>query len=364
MKHKLSLVIASLVITGMLSCKKGDDVPQPVEHKAITFKFGQDATSIIIDQDSQVVKNMPRTSDVTQLIATTEMPAGYTISPEPGTARDYTKGVTYTITNEKGQTYTKKIIAPAYDSITNPYGIYTAQHLNDIRNGLNKSYILMNDIELPEMTAANVAEKTGISDYASKGWYSIGSSFVNGGHVVFRGSIDGQNHIIKNLTSNFRSDLPAGIDAGHTGKSYDGLFGYAARATFKNIGIQLAPAGINDINTDGASYGSVGALIGLADTCTILNCYVTGNATIKAGQYTGGLLGRARYSNISKSYSSLTPAAGSFGISSASDAGGLIGWMLSTEVVDSYSSSSVIGSVNVGGLIGYVSTSTIKTSYA
>ena len=364
MKHSLPIALALLVLTGITSCKKTDDVPQPVEHKAVTFKFGQDATSIIIDKDSQVVKNLPRTVDVTQLTATVEMPAGYTISPAPGTSQDYTQGVTYTITNEKGQTYTKKIVAPAYDSLSNPYGIYTAKHLNDIRNGLNKAYVLMNDIELPAMTAANAAQITGISDYADKGWYSIGTSYVNGGHVIFRGSLDGQNHVIKNLTSSYRADIPSGIDAGHGFKSNDGLFGYAARATFKNIGIQMAAEGINDVNTDGNAHGSVGALIGLADTCTVINCFVTGNASIKAGQYTGGLIGRFRYSNISKSYSSLTPAAGSFGVASNSDGGGLIGWMIGAEVVDCYSSSSVISSGNVGGLIGFVSTSTVKSSYA
>ena len=363
MKHSLPIALAMLVLTGMVSCKKNDDVPVPAEHKAITFKFGQDATSIIIDQDSQVVKNLPRTVDITQLTATVEMPTGYTISPEPGTAKDYTIGVTYTITNDRGQKYTKKIVTPVYDSVNNPYGVYTAKHLNDIRNGLNKSYVLMNDIELPEMNSANAAEKTGISDYSTKGWYSIGSNFVNGGNVVFRGALDGQNHVIKNFTSSFRTTLPDGIDAGRNGKSYDGLFGYAARATFKNIGIELAPAGINDVASDGNAYGNVGGLIGLADTCTIVNCYVKGDATIKGGQYTGGLIGRARFSNISKSYTVLTPAAGNFGVYST-EAGGLIGTMQNSEVVDCYSTTSVKGSGNIGGLVGNLNTSNIKTSYA
>ena len=351
-----------LVLIGMVSCKKSDDIPQPVEHKAITFKFGHDATSILIDKDSQVVKNLPRTVDVTQLIAFAEMPTGYTISPEPGTAKDYTIGVTYTITNEKGQKYTKKIVAPAYDSINNPYGVYTAKHLNDIRNGLNKSYVLMNDIELPDMTAANAAEKTGISDYGTKGWYSIGSTFVNGGNVVFRGTLDGQNHVIRNFTSSYRTQLPDGIDANRNGKAFDGLFGYAARATFKNIGIEIAPAGINDVASDGSAYG-VGGLIGLADTCTVINCFVKGAAAIKGGQYVGGLIGRARFSSISKSYSALTPAAGTFGVN-GSEAGGLIGSLANSEVEESYSTSSVIGSGNLGGLVGSLNTSNIKTSYA
>jgi hypothetical protein len=104
----------------LLAVKKMKMCPLPAEHKAVTFKFGQDAISFVIDQDSQIVKNMPRTTDVTQLTATVELPAGYKISPEPGTAKDYTSPVTYTITNDRGQTYTKKIVVPVYDSLGNP----------------------------------------------------------------------------------------------------------------------------------------------------------------------------------------------------------------------------------------------------
>jgi hypothetical protein len=259
-----------------------------------------------------------------------------------------------------------QITAPVYDSVTNPYGIYTARHLSDTRNGLNDSYLLMNDIDLPNMNAANAASSIGISDYASYGWYSIGSSYVNGGNVIFRGSFDGQNHMISNLTISYRGSNgnPDGIDPGRNGKSCDGLFGYAAHATFKNLGIILAASGIVDLAPDGSGYGNVGGLVGRADTSTITNCYVIGIGSITGGQNTGGLIGSVRYSTISKSYSALTPIAGTYAILSGTDAGGLIGWALSSEISDSYSSSSVIGAVDVGGLIGVINTTTVKTSYA
>jgi hypothetical protein len=63
--------------------------------------------------------------------------------------------------------------------------------------------------------------KVGISDYGQYGWYSIGSRYVDGGHVIFRGSLDGQNHVIKNFTSTYRpsnNPLPAGIDPGRYAK--------------------------------------------------------------------------------------------------------------------------------------------------
>src|SRR4029079_11417141 len=108
--------------------------------------------------------NMPRGVDAKQLAASAVLPAGYSITPAPGSAQDYTKGVTYTVTNSNGKTYTVQITIPSYDAVTNPYGIYTPKQLSDIRKGLTDSYVLMNDIQLPDLTAANAASTTGISD--------------------------------------------------------------------------------------------------------------------------------------------------------------------------------------------------------
>jgi hypothetical protein len=365
MKFRISISFVLLALIGNLSCKKTEE-PKPVEFQPITFKFGQDATPILINQPTQMVKNIPRGFNVTQLSATAELPAGFTISPDPTSAKDYTKGVIYTITNSQGGTYTLNITIPVYDPVNNPYGIYTPRQLSDIRNGLNDSYVLMNDIELPNLNTPGAAASIGISDYAQYGWYSIGSFYVDGGHVIFRGSLDGNNHVIKNLTSSYRkeNENPADIDPGHRFKGHDGIFGYAIRASFKNIGIQLAATGINDVGPDGNAYGSVGALVGLADSSTITNCYVTGNGSIKGGQYVGGLVGRTMNSTISKSYSSLTPSAGTYAISAGAYGGGLIGWAVFSEITESYSSSSVFGSVDIGGLIGVINTSSVKSSYA
>src|SRR5688572_20787550 len=261
MNFRLSIASVLLVVTGLISCKKGSVEPKVAEFQAITFKFGQDATPITISQASQTVKNLPRDCDPTQLIATAALPAGFAISPDPATAKDYTRGITYTITNSQGSTYTMQITAPVYDPVNNPYGIYSARHLSQIRNGLNDSYVLMNDIELPNMNAADAAASMGIADYATYGWYSIGSFYVDGGHVIFRGSLDGQNHVVKNLTSSYRGSNvnPPGIDPGHFAKNHDGIFGYATRATFKNIGIQLATRGLVGRDQDGNAYSNVGA---------------------------------------------------------------------------------------------------------
>src|SRR5687767_12223296 len=106
MKFRLPIAFVLLVVTGMVSCKKGSDGPQQAVLQPITFKFGQDATPVIIDQATQTLKNMPRSCDVKQLVATAVLPSGFSISPDATIAKDYTKGVTYTITTNEGKTYT------------------------------------------------------------------------------------------------------------------------------------------------------------------------------------------------------------------------------------------------------------------
>ncbi|MCU7547889.1 hypothetical protein OCK74_02130 [Chitinophagaceae bacterium LB-8] len=365
MNYRLSGAICALLFASVLfSCKKESQVAQ---FQAVTFKFGADTTSISIDNAVQVLKNMPRSCDVTQLSAAAVLPAGYSISPDPAVAKDYTKGVTYTINTNQGKSYSVQITAPVYDAVNNPYGIYTPKQLSDIRNGLNDSYVLMNDIQLPDMTASNANAITGISDYKYNGWYSIGATYVNGGKVAFRGTLDGQNHIIKNFATINRPDgvpPPDGFVPGKNGKNGDGIFGLAVRATFKNIGIQLSPEGIVDLDDRENGTGQVGSLLGAADSTTVTNCYVTGNASISGKTYTGGLLGYISNSTISKCYAALTPSAGSVAIKSASDAGGLIGGALNSDISDSYSSCSVQSRASIGGLIGYVNTSAVKTCYA
>jgi hypothetical protein len=374
MTQKFFKVLSAFVLTaGIFSCSKSKDSttvqpPPPVQFQSLTFKFGTDSTAISIDNAVKVVKNLPHSCNAAQLVAAAVLPTGYSISPSPATAQDYTKGITYTVTNDKGQKYTVQITAPAYDSVSNPYGIYTPKHLSDMRNGLSYSYVLMNDIQLPDITSSNAAASTGISDYNQFGWYSIGTKYLNGGNVVFRGSLDGQNHVIKNLTSLYRSGnaMPVGIDTGrHAYKGTDGLFGWAVGATFKNIGIQLAATGINDFSTTGDGYGYVGSLVGSADSSTtVTNCYVTGNATVGGIQHTGGLIGGIKNSTISKCYVALTTTAGNYAIMSGSDDGGLIGSANLCSISNSYASCSILGAVNAGGLIGSINSCSVKSSYA
>lgn len=89
-------------------------------------------------------------------------------------------------------------------TINDPYAIYNAMQLDQVRNFCNKTSVyfkLMDDIDLTEWIADN---------NPSQGWVPIGNSSDNS----FRGTFDGNNHKITGLYINRSSS------------DYVGLFGY------------------------------------------------------------------------------------------------------------------------------------------
>jgi hypothetical protein len=366
---KLRLVSLLGLSALAFACSKKQDAapvptpaPSPLLPIAVQFKFGPGASPITIDSTNKVLRNLPAGCNVQKLAAAAVLPSGFTISPDPSTVQDYTKGVNFTVAGSQGS-YTIKLTALPYDSVGNPYGIYTVMDLSNVRHYLNGYFLLMNDIQLPSMSDPNAVSATGIADYSTNGWYCIGSQYVNGGNIIFRGSLDGQNHSITNLSIAYRSSslsIPAGLDTvTHNGKGNDGLFGFAIGARFKNIGVQLA-GGIVGMSTSEAD-GGVGALVGRADTCTFTNCNVTGSGSISGGSDVGGLIGRLHVGTITKCYAAITHAPGNFAIVNG---GGLIGSVYLTSVTSCYSSCDVTGSYTLGGLIGSVSSTAVQSSYA
>ncbi len=365
---RLRVVGLLALLTGAFACHKNQAAapapppPPPVLPVNVQFEFGSGNSPITIDSTNKILRNLPAGCNLQKLAATVVLPSGYNISPDPSTVQDYTKGVNFTITGSQGS-YNIKLTALPYDTVTNPYGIYTVKDLSNVRHYLNGYFVLMNDIQLPGLTDANADATTGISDYDTYGWYSIGSHYVNGGHIIFRGSIDGRNHVIKGLSIAYRGSgavMPAGTDTvPHSGKSNEGIFGYAIGGRFKNIGIQLA-GGIVGISSDEAR-GGVGALVGYADTCKFDNCYVTGTGTVSGGQDVGGLVGALRTGIATRCYSSITHSSGNFAVING---GGLIGSAYFSTITSCNTNADVTGTYTLGGLIGSVSTCTIQNSYA
>ncbi len=169
---------------------------------------------------------------------------------------------------------------------------------------------------------------------SGKGFKQIGDSSTNNIDTRFTGNFDGKGYVIDGLYINRPSE------------KYVGLFGYTNGANISNVGL-------TNVDITGNFY--VGGLVGVSDTSTITNSYVTGK--VSADTSVGGLVGVSDTSTITNSYST--------GNVSADDrVGGLVGYNDTSTITNSYSTGNVSGNNFVGGLVGVSDTSTITNSYS
>jgi hypothetical protein len=216
-------------------------------------------------------------------------------------------------------------LAPIDAPDPNATPIYTAQDLYDIRNNLSGSYVLMNDIDL--------------SDFNGGRWIPIGNGDRGS---EFRGTLDGQGHVIKNLTIT------------EPQYEYAALFGKAINATVKNVGLENSCVG-----NAGSYLSYVGGFVGLGGgMITIRNCYNTGNISSSASSdsYAGGILGH--FSNSSSGSTMLIIGdCYNTGDISASFAGGILGsagGYGSVSISDCYNTGDISASyADAGGILGY-----------
>jgi hypothetical protein len=193
-----------------------------------------------------------------------------------------------------------KTFAGGDGSSANPYVICNADQLNNVRTSLASSYVVKSDIEL--------------SAYIN--WLPIGDN-TN----PFAGTLDGQNFVISNLK----------IDRATT--DYVGLFGYTAS------GSVIQKVKLDNVNVKGKNY--VGALVGY-NKASLTQISSTG---IVAGAVAaGGLIGRSDLSTLSKLSSICSVTATSL------LAGGLIGQLVSSSIIDSYAKGSVTCIATLGVL--------------
>lgn len=142
-----------------------------------------------------------------------------------------------------------------------PIKVYTKEDLDNIKNNMSGSYVLMNDIVFEDSDYV----KGGDFYNSGMGWFPIGTQ-----STPFKGKFDGNNHAIKNLYIN----NPNG--------DYQGLFGFAENVEIKNLRME-------DVNITGKNC--VGAICGeMKYSSSIINCIVKG--TVKGNDTVGGLLGQ------------------------------------------------------------------------
>ena len=231
--------------------------------------------------------------------------------------------------------------ATTVDKVINSEGyieIRTIEDLYAIRNDLTANYILMNDIDLTEVTAAD-----GDWSYGGHGWNPIGSGDVYGSNS-FSGIFDGNGYSIIGMNVDFDTvyDQPSGSD----GQFYIGLFA-------KNTGV-ICNLKLQDVNLS-ISYAHanhdlyVGAICG-ENQGTISECIVEGQMSIYKG-YIGGIAGYS-YGKIEKCYNKASITA--IGTQLTSTVGGIVG-KTNTDVKNCYNVGNITTakqSSYVGGIAG------------
>ena len=307
---------------------------------------GAKITVKIKDGDDQII---PVTAD---------MVTGYA-AETPGTQ---TLTVTY-----KGRTVTFEVVVK--EKVYTP--IYTVEDLYNIRKDLTGSYILMNDIDLTDATAAG-----GAWDFNGNGWNPIGSGDIYG-NGAFAGELDGNDHKIIGMRIDVKA-YPSGI-----GKDvYYGLFanvtGYIHDLSF--VGGSIS----STINTTSVNK-YVGALAGKIDDATIHNVHNEMNKmSITSGQgctnYCGGIVGYSSKSTISQSSNCVDIYSYTKYYSSSTCytyAGGINGYLSSGTISECYntgdvtsegtrsstSSSSYDSNPYAAGISGYNSNGLVTKSY-
>ncbi|MCL1873766.1 MAG: cadherin-like beta sandwich domain-containing protein, partial [Clostridiales bacterium] len=253
------------------------------------------------------------------------------------TAEDNTTKKTYTlaITRERIDSGNSgKFLAPIGPRDPNATEIRTPQDLDNVRNNLDGSYVLMNDIDLSAFNGGQ--------------WTPIGDNTTGN---RFTGVFDGQGHVIKNLT----------ISNTYT---FAGLFGYIMGyssdkyAEIKNVGLEFININIS------STTSNTGGICGCMDIrSSISNCYNTGAVTVSASSFTrvGGICGANVGGPISNCYntgdissSSSEPSSNAGGICGNNSSNGPISNCFNTGDVSSSSSSSSISSSypHAGGICG------------
>jgi hypothetical protein len=211
------------------------------------------------------------------------------------------------------------------DGQTRPFGQW--EYSTNIANAHQLQLMAMN-LDASYRLTSNIDFSGGFVGGKYPGmWSAAGFAPIGDLFTQFTGSLDGQNHVISNLSINLPST------------SYVGLFGYTtATSTLSDVSLQAATVtGLNRVGIlAGMSFG------------TISNASTTG--AVSAGGYGGGLAGESQGS-IANSSAAVTVT----GLTAASSSmGGLVGWNNGAGIIqDSYATGNVTagnGSTRAGGL--------------
>ena len=212
-------------------------------------------------------------------------------------------------------------------TINDPYQITNASELNQIRNYLSASFILLNDIDLTYDTQ----DPGGLFYNGGEGWEPISSSSNTG----FGGRLNGNGYKITGVF----------IDRGPVNQDYVGFFGNIKSGEVRNLTLE-------DFSIMGNNFvgGMAGISSGVIIDCAIINSTIDGNNS-------GGLVGDNNEGGILRSKVVNVDVVGSF------NQGGVAGRSISGAIQSTYAIVTVSGSSSLGGIAGQ-NTGLIENCYA
>ena len=262
-------------------------------------------------------------------------------------------------------------------TLMNPYEIATPEDLDNVRNYLDKYFILVDDIDLSSYP--NFVPITNFAGSLDGDGYTISGLSINGLGVASRGLF--ANTVVGSEVKNLiieGAEVKGGTNSGIlVGTNNGSISNVALRGNITCnavncgglVGNNSVTGTINASSFTGKvnakGYDMVGGLIGIGAP-NITASYV--NAVVTGKNYTGGLIGQANLAGvISESYCKGV-------VNGSGSTGGVIGAItvasVSITITKTYSEADVITNLATsdgGGLVGYksgTSTLIINNSYA
>ena len=288
------------------------------------------------------------TNFVVALLPVADLEGGITISiyDNDGKKMVYTHKKDETITIERSKAYTTTEVTYNGDqeandgdisSDENSYIISSVEGLKWVAEQVNsgaqtfegKTISLANDIDLNNIE-----------------WTPIGTEVNN-----FKGTFEGNNKVIKNLTIK--------VTEAKEGKAYIGLFGYAKDVTIRNVEFENVNLNVACLDID-HSQGHIGAVAGsLEGTCLIENVTVKGDIMVEATVTANGasrvavVAGGNSYGNVTMKNVHVKANAGSY-LKANNNVGALAGQLQGVSVFEECSSNINVTGTKffAGGIIG------------
>lgn len=225
-------------------------------------------------------------------------------------------------------TFTRRNFPQGTGTAADPFQIFTASELNNVRLYLGSSHAdkcfkLMTDIDLLAYLSVG---GDGYTAWGTNGWLPIGN-----GTSAFYGTFDGNNHTISNLRTWYYD-------------TYHGLFGVTATgSTIKNLNLSSTCAILGN--------GEIGSIAG-RNNGIIRNCSSEATINIGNAEKGGGITGNNAGSMFNCRFTgTITRSSGGV---TCNKIGGIAGNNETGAVVDScYSGGSITGNYWNGGLVGW-----------